>query len=339
VKKQAHGELLPLVETWFVEHLRRVRGASEHTIRAYRDTLRLFFLFLADRRRRSVAQLGLDDVRVDSVLAFLDHVESGRHNCAATRNCRRAAIRGFVQHLLRHDIARAGQYQRILAIPSKKSRSRPAAYFEPAEAKMLLSQPDRCTPAGARDHALLLFLYNTGTRVGEALAVRPEDLRLLRPRHVRLLGKGRKERICPLWSETAVALRTLLSRPGGSAPSEPIFRSRSGTPLTRDGVAYILRKHMARAAAAMPELRGRRITPHMLRHSCAVALLQAGVDVTVIRDYLGHASIATTNRYISTNQETRRHVLQAFWKRAGLQSAGPNSWRPGPALLAFLASL
>lgn len=339
MKKQANGELLPLVEAWFVEHLRRVRGASEHTVRAYRDALRLFFLFLADRRRRSVARLGLDDLRVDAVLAFLDHVESARHNSTATRNCRLAAIRGFVQHLLRHDIVRASHYQRILAIPSKRSRTRPAEYFEPAEAKVLIAQPDRRTPAGARDHALLLFLYNTGARVGEALAVRPEDLRLLRPRHVRLQGKGRKDRICPLWLETTTALRTLLSRPNAGSPGSPVFRSQRGTPLTRDGVAYILRKHLARAAAVTPGLRGRHATPHMLRHSCAVALLQAGVDVTVIRDYLGHASIATTNLYISTNQETRRHVLQAFWKRAGLQPAGSNSWRPRSALLAFLASL
>jgi site-specific recombinase XerD len=122
-------------------------------------------------------------------------------------------------------------------------------------------------------------------------------------------------------------------------PGSPIFRSQRGTCLTRDGVAYILRKYLARAGKVMPQLRGRHIAPHMLRHSCAVALLQAGVDVTVIRDYLGHASIATTNRYISTNQETRREVLQAFWKRAGLKAAGPNSWRPGPSLLAFLAWL
>lgn len=339
MKKPADRELLSLVESWFVEHLRRVRGASEHTIRAYRDALRLFFLFIADRRRASVAQIGLDDLHVDAVLAFLDHVESSRHNCAATRNCRLAAIRGFVQHLLRHDIARASRYQRILAIPSKKSRTRPAEYFEPAEAKVLLAQPDRRTPVGARDHALLLFLYNTGARVGEALAVRPEDLCLVRPRHVRLHGKGRKERICPLWSETVAALRNLLAQASRGSSGSPIFRSQQGTPLTRDGVAYILRKHLIRAGETMPELRDRRAAPHMLRHSCAVGLLQAGVDVTVIRDYLGHASIATTNRYISTNQETRRQVLQAFWKRAGLKATGSNSWRPGPALLAFLASL
>ena len=273
------------------------------------------------------------------IMAFLDHIEADRRNCAATRNCRLAAIRGFAQHLLRHDVGRAGQYQRILALPSKKARSRPAAYFEPSEAKTLLAQPDRRTPSGLRDHALLLFLYNTGARIGEALSVRPEDLHLLRPRHVRLLGKGSKERICPLWPETATELRSLLSRPGACTPSAPIFRSRTGSPLTRDGAAYILRKHLARAATVLPELRGRHVSPHILRHSCAVALLQAGVDVTVIRDFLGHASIATTNRYVSTNQETRRHVLQAFWKRAGLQHLGPKSWKPGPALLAFLASL
>jgi len=181
----------------------------------------------------------------------------------------------------------------------------------------------------------LLLLYNTGARVSEALAIRPRDIQLERPRQVRLYGKGRKERICPLWAETATALRALEI----PAPDKPIFRNARGSSLTRDGVAHILTQYVRRAAQKRPQLRRLRVTPHVLRHSCAVALLQAGVDVSVIRDYLGHASISTTSRYLTTNLEMKRKVLQAFWDRAGLDRRSSRRWRPSPKLLAFLDTL
>ena len=152
---------------------------------------------------------------------------------------------------------------------------------------------------------------------------------------MRLHGKGGKERICPLWAETVATLRAL----PGAGTDEPVFRNGRGTPLTRDGVAYIIAKYVRRAAETRPGLRRHRVTPHVLRHSCAVALLQAGVDVSVIRDYLGHASIATTSRYITTNLQMKREVLQAFWARAGLDHRSTTRWRPSPKLLAFLESL
>ena len=334
--RSAKDPLLRLVESYFDDHLRRVRGASRHTLRAYAHALRLFFVFLADRLHRSIADLSVQDVKADEVLAFLDHVETVRHNTSASRNCRLAAIRGFAAHLLRHDIARAAQYQRILAIPSKKARHRPVTYWEPEVVAALLAEPDRATTFGARDHALLLFLYNTGARVSEAIGVRQRDLQLTRPHHVRLLGKGGKERICPLWPETATALAPLLPTDGGAGA---VFRSRSGKELSRDGVAYLLEKYARRASKRHPVLRRSRISPHVLRHSCAVALLQSGVDVTVIRDYLGHASVATTSRYVTSNLQMKRDVLDAFWKRAGLARAGRAPWRPKPELLRFLASL
>lgn len=329
--------LLRLVESYFRDHLRRVRGASAHTVRAYAHTLRLFFLFLARGHRGAVAALTLDDITVDSVLEFLDHLETERRNHAVTRNCRLAAIRGFVAHLLRHDVSRASSYQRILAIPVKRARTRAIEYLEPEHVRAVLAQPDRRTPLGRRDHALLLFLYNTGARVGETIAVRPEDMRLSPPRHVRIRGKGSKERICPLWSETAAAVARLA--PPTTPASEPIFKSARGTPITRDGVAYVLDKYVKRAARDLPALRRRRVTPHVLRHSCAVALLQAGLDIAVIRDYLGHASVATTGRYLATNAEMKRGALEAFWRRAGLRRHGDSRWRPTPNVLAFLSSL
>ena len=153
---------------------------------------------------------------------------------------------------------------------------------------------------------------------------------------MRLLGKGRKERICPLWSETASALRRIIS---AGRSEDVLFRNTVGAPLTRDGVAYLIGKYVRLAALHTPVLRKRRVTPHVMRHSCAVALLQSGVNVTVIRDFLGHASVATTSRYIMTNLRMKRAVLEAFWKRAGLDPAAPRKWRPSPKLLAFLESL
>lgn len=329
-------DLLAHVERFFRDYLRRVRGASEHTIRAYGDALRLFFVFLSGHAAKPVTHLHLDDIRVDAVLAFLDHVESARRNSAATRNCRLAAIRSFVDHLLRHDVTRAEQYGRVLAIPAKRSRQRIVAYLEPDEARAVIAQVRSSDTTAARDRALLFLLYNTGARVAEVLVVCARDLQLQGSRCVRLRGKGNKERTCPIWSETATALRSLIT--DHASPDDPIFRNARGAPLTRDGVAYIIAKYVRRAGASTPTLRRRRVTPHVLRHSCAVALLQAGVDVTVIRDYLGHASIATTSRYLATNLQMKRDALAAFWKRAGIER-GSDRWRASPKLIAFLESL
>lgn len=334
---RARDPLLSLVESYFNDHLRRVRGASPHTVRAYGHALRLFFLFLAQQRGRRMSDLALDDIVVDQVIAFLDHVEAERGNAAATRNCRLAAIRGFVEHLLRHDLSRAEQYQRILAVHAKRAPVHAIQYLEPEQARVVLAQPDRRSPAGLRDYALLIFLYNTGARIAEALTVTPDDLHLAPPRHVRLHGKGSKERVCPLWSETAAALSRLVC--STSETSGPVFRNARGQPLSRDGAAYLLRKYASLAARELPALRRRRITPHVLRHSCAVALLQAGVDITVIRDYLGHASVATTSRYISTNVQMKREALQSFWRRAGLAPTAGKRWRPSSHVIDFLSSL
>jgi integrase/recombinase XerD len=336
VKRPRSESLLGLTESFFHNYLQHTRGASAHTVRAYRDALKLFYLFLANQKRKPVSDLTLEDIQSDAVLGFLDHVESRRGNSAVTRNCRLAAVRSFVQHLLRQDVTRAGQYGRILAIRNKKALRRTPSYLEPEEARAVIAAVDHRSRSGARDHALLLLLYNTGARVSEALAICASDLRLERPRQVRLLGKGRKERICPLWTETASALRRIIRTETGDAW---LFRNANGAPLTRDGVAYLLGKYVRLAALQNPALRKRKVTPHVMRHSCAVALLQAGVDVSVIRDYLGHASVATTSRYITTNLQMKREVLDAFWKRAGLEPSAPRKWQPSSRLLEFLNSL
>jgi integrase/recombinase XerD len=182
-----------------------------------------------------------------------------------------------------------------------------------------------------RDRALLLFHYNTGARVSEALTVHLRELSLERPRQVRLYGRGAKS-----VSSTAAALRKIITSDFGDGP---VFRNARGVPLTRDGVAYLLDKYVRRASESLPHLRTLHVTPHVMRHSCAVALLHAGVDVSVIRDYLGHTSIATTSRYITTNLKMKRDVLNAFWNRAGLRKASGRPWYPSPKLLTFLETL
>ena len=326
------------VQSYFTEYLPRQRGASAHTIRAYRDALTLLFKFVSEQNGRGVVSLQLADLDANVVTRFLDHIEAERSNSAATRNCRRAAIRGFFKHLLRNDLTHSQQYIRVLAIPAKKARQRPSTYLEAEDVRLIINMPNKRTCDGWRDYTLLLFLYNCGARVSEAAGLRWDDLQLAAPRQVRLRGKGRKERVLPLWPETANALHRLRGMSRG-ADGQCVFVNRHGQPLTRDGIAYILTKYATAAAHHNPTLLQKHITPHVLRHSCAVALLQSGSDVTVIRDYLGHTSVATTGRYITINLQMKRDAMQAFWKKAGIEPATTKPWKPKADLLAFLQSL
>lgn len=330
--------LFRVVESFFHDHLQRVRGASRHTVLAYRDTLRLFFAFVAVKLGRPVARLCADDITIDNILGFLDHLKStGRK--ASTRNLRLTALRSFAHHLIRQDPTRGAQYQRILSIPLKKAPTPVVTYLEPEEIEVLLRQPDRRKTNELRDYALLLFLYNTGARIAEALAVRQSDVQLVRPFQVKLAGKGRKNRICPLWKETAAAVRRICDHAPVATGGDHVFKSARGTPLSRDGADYIVQKYVRRAATEYPAFRRKRVTPHVFRHSCAVALLQAGVDLSVIRDYLGHESIATTGLYTKTDLQMKRRVLEAFWKHSGLTRTKNSRWRPGKDVLAFLSGL
>jgi integrase/recombinase XerD len=338
MSKNAHQALFALVESFFAEFLPQQRGASVHTVRAYRDSLRLLLHFIAQQKKREVAKLQLADLSADVIADFLDHTEADRSNATATRNCRRAALRSFIKHLLRNDLNHSLQYTQVLAIPSKKARQRPATYLEPDDVRAIIAKPDRHTSDGWRDYTMLLFLYNCGARVSEATDVRWNDLHLTAPRQVRLRGKGKKERLLPVWRETANAL-THLRGLGTDGDHQHVFVNRQRQPLTRDGVAYILSKYTTAAAKDRPHLARKTVTPHVLRHSCAVALLQSGADVTVIRDYLGHAGVATTGRYITTNLQMRREAMNVFWKHAGIEPAEAEPWKPKPDMLAFLRSL
>lgn len=226
---------------FFADHLPRIRGVSPHTVRSYRDAFILLLRFLSTRHKRPVVRLDFTDLQPDEVLAFLEHLEAERRNGTATRNARLAAVHAFARYAATTHPEHLELCQRLLATPFKRARQRVVEYLEAAEIRALLGAPDRATHDGRRDHALFLTLFNTGARVQELLDLRPCDLQLARPFQVRLRGKGRKERLCPLWPKTADTLRALLAEnridPAGA---QPLFRNHRGAALTRFGVRYLL---------------------------------------------------------------------------------------------------
>jgi site-specific recombinase XerD len=325
-----------LLQAFFHNWLVQQRGASAHTVHAYRDTWRLFLRFVATRRQREVADLVFADLTGTEVLAFLDHIERERHGTVTTRNCRLAALRSFFSFVADREPLAAGQCAEVLRVPIKRAPRRTITYLDPEEVAAILAQPDRTTLSGQRDHALLAFLYNTGARIDEALSLTPAAVRLEAPTQVRLIGKGRKERICPLWPETASLLAALLKREP-RAETEPIFANRYGRPLRASGVRFRLRQHVSAAAKQHPRLLEKHVTPHTFRHTAAVHLVAAGVDVTVIQSWLGHVHLDTTFLYAQANVETKRKALEQVEGTA--RATRPPRWRREPALLAWLDSL
>jgi len=312
------------LRSFFADHLPRVRGMSPHTVRSYRDAFVLLLRFLAERRGHAVVELDLQDLTPEDVLAFLDHLETDRRNSAVTRNARLAAIHAFARHVAASHPEHLELCQRILAVPFKRARHRVVEYLEADEIRALLDAPDHTTPDGRRDRALLLALFNTGARVQEILDLRPCDLQLVRPLQVRLRGKGRKERLCPLWPQTAEILRALLAEHGvDPAATQPLFRNHRGEPLTRFGVRYLLRKHARVAQPVAPTLATRRVHPHALRHTTAVQLLQAGVDLVTIKSAMGHSNIATTERYLHARPASEQAAEFTAAFAAGEVAADP----------------
>lgn len=296
----------------------------------------LFLRFTAERKRREIAQLSLVDLQASEVLAFLDHLEKDRKVSIGTRNCRLAAVHSFFAFVAHREPLAIAQCAEIAHIPVKK-RSRPAmCYMDAEEIAAVLREPNRSSVEGQRDHALLAFLYNTGARIQEALDVCPRAIRFESPAQVELLGKGRKSRTCPLWPETVDVLKALLKQQP-RADDEPIFVNRYGQPLGAAGVRFKLRQYVQAASRHMPSLARKRVTPHTWRHSVGVQLVAAGVDVTVIRNWLGHARLDTTNQYARANIETKRRALEQVDPSTKL--ALPPRWRQTPELLTWLDSL
>lgn len=331
------NDALPaLLHRFFHQWLGEQRNASRHTILAYRDAWRMFLRFVADRAGHPVAKLTLNHLTATEVIAFLQHVEAARGASIATRNCRLAAVKSFFLFVADREPAAAALCAEVLRVPSKKASKRAICYMEPDEVAAILAEPDQTTLLGQRDHTLLGFLYNTGARIQEALDVCPKHLRLDSPAHVRLFGKGRKERICPLWPETAALVVALLQRQPRNL-GEPIFSNRYGQKLGASGVRFQLRKYIESASKKTPTLSSKRISPHTFRHTTAVHLIAAGVDVTVIRSWLGHAHLDTTNHYAQANLQTKREALEKVASKA--RPSKPSRWKRDQDLLTWLDSL
>ncbi len=319
------------------EYLPRQQNASRLTILAYRDSLKLLLAELARAKGKHVDRLTFDDLDRSGVLHFLDSLEHERGCAVITRNAQLTAIRSFFRSVAARHPGHLEASAQILGIPNKRTDSKVIDYLTLDELNAVLQTIDVTTPSGRRDDALVRFLHNTGARIQEALNVLACDLLLEAPAHVRLHGKGRKERICPLWPDTATRLLQLLGERGvGPEERAPVFANRAGAALTRFGARYILTKYVGRASQRMPTLAKKRIHPHSMRHTTALHLLQSGVDLNTVRCWLGHASVVTTNRYIEMDVEAKRAVLESF--KAPVDGSHPTAPKD-ESLLRWLESL
>ncbi len=326
--------LAPLLEAFFLERLMRQRRVSEHTVAAYRDTFRVLLRFTQRRLGKAPFELLLDELDAGVITAFLDHLETERHNSVRTRNARLAAIRSFFRYVALSEPAHSAAIQRVLAIPQKRFERHLVCFLSRCEREALLDAPDQRTWLGRRDYALMRLATETGLRVSELTALHCEDVVLGHGAHVRCRGKGRKERCTPLHPETVRVLRDWIRHRHG-APHDPLFPNRRGTALSRDAVERLLSKHVATAANTCPSLRSKRVSPHVLRHTAAVSLLQAGVDRSVIALWLGHEHVETTQMYLAADLQMKERALA----RTAPLPAHVARYRPADELLAFLERL
>jgi site-specific recombinase XerD len=326
--------LAPLVQSFFTEHLLDQRRASPQTVAAYRDGFRLLIGFSSRRAERPPSELAVEDVDAACVVDFLRHLESDRHNSARTRNARLSAIDSFFRYVALREPAALATAQRVLAIPHKRFERALVTFLSEAEINALLKASDRDTWLGARDHALLLVALETGLRVSELIGLTRADVHLGRGAHVRCSGKGRKERCTPLRSQSVAVLRAWLKRHDRGA-STPLFPTRSGTSLSRDAVERLVAKYATRAAESCISLRGKVVSPHVLRHTSAMQLLHGGVDRSTIALWLGHESVETTQMYLHADLSIKERALA----RTAPPRTGARRYRPPDALLAFLEGL
>jgi integrase/recombinase XerD len=323
-----------LVQEFFCQRLIAQRQASRHTIASYRDTFRLLLGFAEKRLKRTPADLALTDIDPPLVLDFLDHVEQTRGNRVRTRNLRLTAIRSFMKFVAGRDPGTLASVQRVLAIPTKRFDRPLVGFLTRDEIDAILAAPSIDHWSGRRDRVLFATLYNTGARVSEIIGILRRDLSLTTSPFVQLHGKGRKDRSVPLWRTTATALQQWLSTLPASA-DQPVFPNRAGSAMTRSGVQDRLDRAVRTAAGHCPTLRDRRISPHLVRHSTAMHLLQAGVDLTVIALWLGHESPTTTHMYVEADLKMKQQALE----KIPPAHPGAGRYRPPDKLLAFLEGL
>jgi site-specific recombinase XerD len=298
------------MDGFFHQYLAVIRGLSDKTILAYRDAVKLLLCFAADHLKRDVDELTIEDIGEGLVLAFLDHVEKKRRCSVRTRNARFAAISTFFNFIGRQQPSLLSQCQAVRTIPRKRDEHRSIDYLDAAEVQAIMDGIDPMSRTGLRDKALLLFLFNTGARVQECVDLSVGNLRLDSQGQVKLLGKGRKERACPLWPETVEAIRTYRSHGRMPESSEQrVFLNANRKPMTRFGIRYIVRTQADRAAQKCASLRKKTIGPHTWRHSTAMHLLQAGNDINMVSYWLGHANINTTHVYVEIDMEMKRKML------------------------------
>jgi site-specific recombinase XerD len=322
------------MQAFFTDRLTKQRNASQHTIAAYRDTMRLLLAFASERSAKPPWELDISDLDAPLIGAFLDHLEHERANSIRTRNARLAAIRSLFRYAALRHPEHASTIQRVLSIPPKRFERALVSFLTEPELDALLSAPDKTTWTGRRDHALILLAAQTGLRASELTGLSCSDINLGHGAHVNCLGKGRKQRITPLTTGSVTTLRAWLRERKGQ-PSDPLFPTRTGTKLSRDALEHRLTKHAATAAQRCPSLHGKPITAHVLRHTAAMRLLQAGVDTSVIALWLGHEQAETTQIYLHADLALKEQAL-ARTKPLG---ATPGRYRPPDTLPAFLEAL
>jgi site-specific recombinase XerD len=323
-----------LLQSFFTDRLLRQRQASPHTIAGYRDCFRLLLHFVKERLGKMPSQLRIEDLDAPFVCLFLDHLEGNRKNSARTRNVRLGALHSFFRYVALEEPAHALHCQRILAVPNKRHEQRPIDFLTREEIDALLAIPNPSTWLGRRDQTLLLVAVQTGLRVSELIGLNCQDVALGTGAHVRCLGKGRKQRCTPLRPETAKMVDTWLRERAGQ-PADPLFPSIRGDRLSRDAIEHLLAKYAHRAAQTCPSLRGKRVSPHVCRHSAAMDLLHHGVGRSVIALWLGHESAETTNVYLHADMRLKEKAL-SHTEALGIK---PGRYRPDDQLLAFLETL
>jgi integrase/recombinase XerD len=325
-----------LVATWvrrfLLEHVVADLNLSRNTQASYRDALALLLPFVAKQGVQAVDRLEVEGVSPEIVRLFLAHLEGERHCSVSTRNQRLAAIHAFARFVGARSPEHLAWCAELTAIPFKKAAKGTMPYLEKAEMDAMLAAPDRRASQGARDHALLLFLYNAGARADEAARLTVADLDLGPSPAVRILGKGNKARLCPLWTSTASTLRALVA---GRNSQDSVFLNRRHEGMTRFGIYALVRRCAAQAARCVPSIATKHVSPHAIRHTTAVHLLRAGVDINTIRAWLGHVSLDTTNVYAEVDLEMKAKALS----ECAIPDAPRRSWHRQPGLIAFLKSL